>query len=84
MSVKHDRRREVSLARAQQQREAWAVALADTDREILRLRDEENLTLAQIGIRIGASRVAAGYRLAAARRREAIRQQMPEAIQRTV
>lgn len=82
--MKQDRRREVALAHAQAQREAWAVALADTDREILRMRDEEHLTLAQIGIRLGVSRMAMGYRLVAARRREAVRQQMPESIQRTV
>jgi predicted DNA-binding protein (UPF0251 family) len=75
------RRRERALAYAQEQRETWALALADSDGEILHLRDDEKLTLQRIATRLGISRVAAGYRVRAARKREVIRQTLPAKVQ---
>lgn len=71
-----DRRPARALAYAQEQRETWALALKDVDADLLRMRDDEKLTLAQISIRLGISRTAAGYRVHAARRREVTRQGM--------
>ena len=75
-----DGRRARALAFAQEQRESWALALASTDGELLRLRDDEHLTLRQIAVRMGISTAAAGYRVHAARKRDAIRAQLPAKV----
>jgi len=65
---------------AQGQRESWALALADSDRALMKLRDEEHLTFERIGTRYGISRVAARQRYLKALRREAIRQALPAKV----
>ena len=73
-------RSERMKAHAQAQREEWAIALKDSDAEILAMRDVEKLTLRQMQTRLGISWNAARYRVLAARRREAIRKGLPAKV----
>jgi hypothetical protein len=63
-------RRQNALAHAQAQRERWALALKDTDAELLKLRDE-GLTLERLAVRYGTSATAMGLRVHRARARQA-------------
>lgn len=74
----NDRRREVSLARAQLQREQWAETMAEQDRDLLDLR-AEGKTFRAIATILGISHSAAHYRVLAAERREKTRQEMASA-----
>lgn len=67
-----DRRRQRALLHARSQRESWALALAESDREVLRMRDD-GMTYAQIATRLGVSRPRARQKYRDALRREDIR-----------
>lgn len=57
-------------------RESAAVALTDSDRELLKMRDDEHLTHARIAARLGLSRARVAQRIRDARRRERTRERM--------
>ncbi len=78
--TKQDGRRPWALAQAQVQRETWAVALTVPDRELLRLRDEEKLTYQRLATRYGVTRHAIERRVQAARRRERVRETLPQEV----
>lgn len=64
------------LCNGQYLREQAALDLAESDRELLRLRDEEKLSDARIATRLGITRQRVHPKIANARRRERVRQQM--------
>lgn len=58
-------------------REVHATVLAESDTAILKMRDEEHLSAARIGARIGVSRDRAYHKIKDARRRQRIRDRLP-------
>lgn len=61
-------------------KEFHAVALMESDRALLKMRDEEHLSGARIAARIGISRDRAYKRIIDARRREETRMMMPDLV----
>ena len=57
-------------------KEQAAIDRADDDRELLRLRDEEHLSDARLAVRLNVTRQSVHTKIAAARRRERVRQEM--------
>lgn len=77
----HDRSEGSLRCRAchgQYQRQLHAAEHAETDRQLLEMRDEQHLSDARIAARIGSSRQRVHIKIRDARRRERVRQGMSQ------